>query len=185
MQATITLGDTLNYTTAVVDYTADNGWVLKTRLVPRVAGPSAISLTSAPDSTDPSLHRTQATTADTAAWTAGTYSWFAYVEKGTEQYKVSEGQVILAPDPRVVSVLDNRSSAQQALDAIDAALAGSTSPTVLSYRIGERELRNYAPDELAARRSQLVTQVKRERRAIALAKGLADPSKSFVRMANA
>jgi hypothetical protein len=53
-----------------------------------------------------------------------------------------------------------------------------------SYRIGEREVQFYEATELVSLRSQLITQVKRERRATAMAKGLADPSKSAVRMAN-
>jgi hypothetical protein len=55
----------------------------------------------------------------------------------------------------------------------------------MRYRIGEREVQFYAATELVALRSQLITQVKRERRATALDKGLADPSKYAVRMSNA
>jgi hypothetical protein len=184
MQATITLGDTLSYTTALSDYPAISGWVLKTRLVPRSAG-SPISLVSSPDSTDPSLHRTTAAAATTAAWTAGNYSFFTYVEKASEQYKIDEGQIKLAPDPRTATTLDNRSDAAKALEAVDAFLSGSTSPAVLSYRIGDREVQYFSSAELSDKRAQLVVQVKRENRAKLLSKGLADPSKSFVRMANA
>lgn len=182
--STLTLGDTLNYTTSVPDYSAADGWVLKTRLVPRSSG-SAISLVSSQDGTDPSLHRTQATAATTAAWTAGAYSWFAYVEKGVEQYKVGEGQITLAPDPRVVATLDNRSTAQIGLDAVRALMQGKATSGQMSYRIGERELRSYGMEELVVLESRLSVQVKAEQRAVALASGMADPRKYAVRVARA
>jgi hypothetical protein len=182
--STLTLGDTLNYTTSVPDYSAANGWVLKTRLVPRSTG-SAVSLVSTADSTDPSLHRTSQTAAQTAAWTAGVYSWFAYVEKGSEQYKVGEGTITLNPNPRTASTLDNRSDAQIALDYVTTALSGKANGAVMSYRIGDRELRSYPMVELIALQTQLQTAVKREKRAVLLSKGMADPSKVYVRVARA
>jgi hypothetical protein len=55
----------------------------------------------------------------------------------------------------------------------------------MRYRIGEREVQFYAATELIQLRSQLLTQVKRERAATAMAKGLANPSRYAVRMSNA
>lgn len=180
--STFTLGDTLNYTTAVGGYSAADGWVLKTRLVPRSSG-TAISLSSTADSVDSSLHRTSVTAATTAGWTAGTYSWFAYVEKGAEQYKVNEGVITLAPNPRTATTLDNRSTAQTALDNIRAILAGRANDGVLSYRVGERELRRYTMAELITLESKFAQDVKREVDAARLAAGLASKRRTFVRFA--
>lgn len=189
MQASINLGDTLNYTTSVPDYPASDGWVLNTRLVPRpgFAGAVPVSISSSADGDDPSLHRTSVSADDTSAWVAGEYSYFCFVEKTStgERYRVDEGQITLAPDPLLSTELDNRSAAEQALDAVTAAINGRATSVQMRYRIGEREVQFYAATELVALRSQLVTQVKRERRAKAMAKGLADPSKYAVRMANA
>lgn len=184
MQDSITLGFTLNYTTAVADYPASSGWVLHTRLVPR-SGSGAVDLVSSADATDPTLHRTSASAATTAGWTAGTYSWQSWVESGGEKYEVSSGQVTLRANPITAGTLDNRSDAEIALDYVTTALSGKASSAVMSYRIGERELRSYPMGELIALKDQLQTEVKRERRAAALAKGLADPSKVYVRLARA
>lgn len=184
MQDTITLGFTLNFPTAVAGYPANASWVLHYRMVPRSTG-AAVELTSSPDSTDPTLHRVTASAATTAGWTAGIYSWQSWVEKAGEKYEIESGVVTLRTNPITASTLDNRSDAQIALDNVNAKLSGSTSATVLSYRIGERELRNYPMPELLSLRSTLITQVKREARAAALAKGLPDPSKVYVRVARA
>jgi len=182
MQATITLGDTLNYPTTVLGYAADDGWVLKTRLVPRVAGPAAFTLTAVPDSTDPSTHRTQVTASETAGWTAGTYSWFAYVEKGTEQYKVAHGQVILTPDPRVVATLDSRSAARIALDNVRAVISGNASAGILSYTIAGRSLERYSMADLLKLESSLKAEVQREENCAAMAAGLPSRRKTYVRL---
>lgn len=184
MQDSITLGFTLNFTTTVAGYPANESWALHYRMVPRTAG-AAVELTSSPDSVDPTLHRISQTAATTAGWTAGTYSWQSWVEKAGEKYEVDSGVVTLRANPIVASTLDNRSDAKIALDNVNAKLSGSTNATVLSYRIGERELRNYPMPELLALRSSLITQVKREARAAALAKGMPDPSKVYVRVARA
>jgi hypothetical protein len=188
MQASITLGDTLNYTTSVPDYPASDGWVLITRLVPRpgFAG-SVISISSSADGDDPDLHRTSVDADTTSAWVAGTYSYACFAQKASsgERYRVDEGQITLAPDPLTATSLDNRSAAEQALDAVTAAINGRATSVQMRYRIGEREVQFYAATELVALRSQLLTQVKRERRATALDKGLADPSRYAVRMSNA
>lgn len=184
MQDSITLGFTLNYTTAVAEYPASSGWVLHTRLVPR-SGSGAVDLVSSADTTDPALHRTSASAATTAGWTAGTYSWQSWVESGGEKYEVSSGQVTLRANPITAGTLDNRSDAQIALDNVRAILQNKAESGTLSYRIGERELRSYSMGELLTLKGQLVTEVKRESRAAALAKGLADPSKFYVRVARA
>lgn len=184
MQDTLTLGFTLNFTTAVADYPANASWVLHYRLVPRSAG-SPFEWTSTSDSVDPELHRVQVNAATTAGYTAGVYSWQSWVEKAGEKYEIDSGQVTLRSNPITASTLDNRSDAQIALDYVTTALSGKANGAVMSYRIGDRELRSYPMPELLSLQSQLQTAVKRERRAAALGKGLPDPSKIIARVTRA
>jgi len=179
MQSTLVTGDTLNFATSVDGYLASGGWTLKFRLVPRLSG-TAITLVSAADGDQ---HRVQVTAAVTATWAAGVYSWASYVEKASESYSVESGVVTLLPNPRVVgSNLDVRSDAEVALDNVDAAIKGKASSLVLSYRIGERELRSYSMTELLALRAHLMTQVRLEQNAARVAKGLSSTDKIYVRM---
>lgn len=182
MQDSITLGFTLNFATAVANYAANDGWALHYRLVPRTAG-TAIDLVSSADATDPSLHRTTASAATTAAWTAGTYSWQSWVEKASEKYEVAAGTVTLRANPITATTLDNRSTAQTALDNIRAILAGRANDGVLSYRVGERELRRYTMAELIVLESKFAQDVKRETDAARMAAGLATKRRTFVRFA--
>jgi hypothetical protein len=188
MQASINLGDTLNYTTSVPDYPASDGWVLVTRLLPRPGSAgSAISISSSADGADPSLHRTSVDADTTSAWVAGQYSYACFVRKTSsgERYRVDAGQITLEPDPETITELDNRSAAKQALDAVVAAIHGRATSVQMRYRIGEREVQFYSAEELKGLRSDLRVEVARENRDAALAKGLPDPRKSYLRMANA
>jgi hypothetical protein len=181
MQSSLILGDTLNFTTSVVDYPPSDGWTLKFRLIPRSTG-TPITITTAQDSADSSLHRAQVTAATTAAWTAGEYSWASWVEKAAEKYSVSNGSITLKPDPRIVSTLDSRSTARVALDNVRAVINGKASSGVLSYRIGERQLQNYSMAELLQLESKLVADVKREQACEDLAAGLPNRRKVHVRL---
>ena len=109
MQAQIRCGDTLDFTTTLVDYPASAGWVLTYRLVPRLSGtPISISGTASGDD-----HRSSATATTTAAWTAGEYSWAGYVDKAGEHYVVDSGTVTLLPNMATVASYDSRSPARQ------------------------------------------------------------------------
>lgn len=177
---TLTAGTTLSYTTTVPGYPANESWVLKYRLVPRVSG-AAILLTGAVDGTDPTLHRITASAVTTAAWVAGAYSWASWVEKAAEVYDVGSGSVKVLPDPRsVVAPFDTRSDAHIALDAAKAAMAAWT-PTTKSYTIGDRSYTFNSPTEILAVISYWQTQVKREDDAAAMASGLASRRKVYVR----
>jgi len=183
MQDALTLGDTLNFTTSVVDYLPSDGWTLVYRLVPRSTG-DAITITTAQDD-DSSLHRAQVSAATTAGWDAGDYSWHSYVTKAAESYSVSSGQITLKPDPRVALTLDNRSAAQTALDNVRAMLAGKASSGVLSYRIGERTLQSYSMDELLKLESKLVAQVKAEENTAGILAGMPSRRQVYVRAGRA
>lgn len=59
----------------------------------------------------------------TAAWGAGIYRWEAYVEDGTERYRVDYGTIEIKTDIAAQgSGYDGRSHAKKVLDAIEAIL---------------------------------------------------------------
>lgn len=184
MQSALVVGDTLNFATLVADYLPSDGWTLKFRLIPRAAG-SPIDITTTQDSDDSTLHRAQVAASTTAVWMAGEYSWASWVEKATEKYSVSGGSTTLKPDPRVVAILDSRSTARTALDNVRAVISGRASSGVLSYRIGERQLQNYSMAELLQLESKLVADVKREEQCEALAIGAPSRRRVFARVARA
>lgn len=60
--------------------------------------------------------------ATTAAYTAGRYDWFAFVDDGTDRYQVDSGQVDVLADVAAAAAFDARNYAQRIVDAIEATL---------------------------------------------------------------
>lgn len=175
---TLIAGDTLNFLTNGGDYPAGAGWVLTYRLVPRTAGPVAISITSTAEGDD---HRVQVGSSATAAWTPGLYSWACYATLGTERQTLQSGVTTILPDPGVAATLDTRSNAQIALDNITATLEGRASSAVAEYSIAGRALKHIPIAELIKMQSHLKLQVANEAAACAIAKGLPNPRRVLVR----
>ena len=179
MQQDLIAGDTLNFLVTLADYPASSGWTLKFRLVPRTATNAAITLTAAAEGAD---HRTTATASATANWAADNYSWTSWVEKGAETYSVESGQITVKANPRTVAAgYDGRSVAEKAYDQALAALAAWT-PTTRKYRINDREMEFSSKADAVGAVHFWQGEVAKERRAAALAKGLPDPRKNYVRI---
>jgi hypothetical protein len=182
LQQSIPVGATLNFTTRVPDYPANESWVLHYRLIPRAGSGAAVEMSSIPDAADATLHRIQVPAATTATWAAGHYSWAAWVEKSGEVYDVATGSVRLLPDPRTATApIDLRTDAAIALAAAEAALA-AWSPTTKSYTIGGRSMTFNSPGEIIPIISYWKAAVQREQRADKLARGMPDPRKVQVRL---
>lgn len=183
MQDTIRAGDTLDYTTTLADYPASAGWVLTYRLIPRTSG-TAITITGSASGDD---HRTAASATTTAAWTAGDYSWVAYVTLASERYTVDSGTVKILPDLASAAAYDNRSQAQTALDEAKAALATfqSTGGRVRSYSIGGRSMEYADETALLKAISYWQVQVKIEEARNRKALGLDDGRRIYLRVGNA
>lgn len=174
----LTLGDTLNFTTAVSGYGAASGWTLKFRLIPRTSG-SAISITCAADG---DLHRASVDATTTAAWTAGIYNWSSWVEKAAEKYSVASGVITLLADPRTINApYDLRTDAQIALDQAKAALKAWT-PTTKRYSIAGREMEFNSVTEIIELIGYWETEVAKEANALALASGQRSRRQVFVRL---
>lgn len=182
MQDTLIAGDSLNFLRSTPGYSAADGWVLKYRLVPRTVGGSAIDITAIAEGDD---HRVQVAAGITAGWSADTYGWAAWVELGAEKYTVQTGQIVIKADPRTVAAgADSRTQAEKALGDARAAMAAWT-PTRRRYRIGDREMEFSTSADIVKLISYWEVQVKRERRAQALAEGRPDPAKTYVRISRA
>lgn len=179
MQQELIAGDTLNFLTVVPDYPASSGWTLKFRLVPRTAGGTPIAITATAEGAD---HRVTVTAATTANWGVDNYTWTSWAEKGAEVYSVDSGQIAVKVNPRTAAAgTDGRSGAEKALDQARAAFAAWT-PTTRRYRIGDREHEFSSKAEIVGAINYWATEVARERRREAFAKGLPDPSKAFIRI---
>lgn len=175
----LTAGDTLNFLTAGGDYPASSGWSLVYKLIPRTAGPDVITLTSEADGDD---HRVQVAGTTTAGYAAGTYSWACYATKSGERQTLQTGTVVIVADPGVVTALDTRSPARQALEAADAALRTYGSKAYLqSYDIAGRGQRFQSPGDFLAWRSRLQAEVAREDNAARIRAGLSSRNQLHVR----
>jgi hypothetical protein len=135
----IIAGDTLDFTTSVSGYPASAGWTLKYRLIPRVSG-TPITITAATGS-DGSSYRVTVAPVTTAAYVAGEYTWYAWVEKSGARVTVEDGLVTIKGDPSTLTTLDGRTSARKIFDAITAVIEGRASKDQEEYAIAGRSLK--------------------------------------------
>jgi hypothetical protein len=149
-------GDSLSLLDSVENCPASDGWLLKTRLVPVVAG-SAINLTS---TAQDDQFLTSASSTTTAAWVAGIYSYSVWVEKGTERITVEQGRIEILPNAASATVAtDTRSHIEKTLAAIEAVLEGRASQDVQEYTIGDRQLKHIPLNELLVWRDKYKAQL--------------------------
>ena len=117
------------------------------------------------------------TAATTIAYTAGTYSWVAYAEKGAgaslERYELDRGILEVLRSFVDVNTYDARSHAKIALDSLNEALKtyGNKAYT-LNYSIAGRVMQFKSNDEFMKMRSLLKTEVQREEAAEKISQGL-------------
>jgi hypothetical protein len=124
--AKVRAGDTVTWRKSLAAYPASAGWLLHYRFINATA---KIDITAAADGDS---HLVSVAKATTAAWTAGAYTYVAWVADGTDRATVGQGSITVLPDLAAVSAAgyDSRTQAKKMLDAIDAAL--------LSLSTGER-----------------------------------------------
>lgn len=159
MQQELIAGDSLNFATALPDYPAGAGWVLKYRLAPATVGGSVIDLQAVAEG---DAYRVAVAAATTSGWAADRYTWSAWVEKSGEVYTVDDGQIRVKPNPRTLAAgHDGRTLAHKALDDAKAALA-AWKPTQRRYKIGEREMEFNSSAEIIRHITYWEQQVKAE-----------------------
>lgn len=174
----IQAGDTVAWSRELPDYPA-SAWTLKYRLINAVA---RIDITATADG---DTHQISVSASTSAAWTAGEYTWQAYVEGGTsERYTVGNGRLTIKPDLAAKSTaFEARSTARKALDDTRAALATwiASSGQVQEYSIAGRTMKYSSMADIQGRISLLEREVKREEAAEKLAAGLSPPRRLLVR----
>lgn len=171
---TANAGDTWRWTRTLADYPASAGWALSYTLI---NGTAKITINA---SASGDAHAVTVTAATTAGYTAGSYDWRARVSKAGEVYTVGEGRITVR-NAFAASTFDARSHARKTLEAIEAVIEGRASSEVSYYMIGNRQLRYMTPDELLTLRDKYRAEVLREDAAAAVAAGLPDKRRVFVR----
>lgn len=109
-------------------------------------------------------HLVQVSSSVTALYTAGTYSWQAYITRNSdsERILVASGywDVLANSDE---STADPRSHAEIMLNKIESLLEGKADSDVSSYSIAGRSLTKMTPEELLTWRNFYKAEVLRER----------------------
>jgi hypothetical protein len=180
--AKITAGDTLDFLSTVDDYPATDGWTLTHQLIPRVSGDRQ-SFDAIAEGSD---YRSTVAATTTADWTAGAYSWVAYVTLAGVRHTVQSGMLTIVADPAEADAgYDPRTHARKALDALEAMIEGKATKDQLGYTINGRELRRMTWPDILTARSQYKAEVRAEEQAERVAAGLPDRRKLYVRLLRA
>lgn len=180
--SSLVAGDTWSWTDSLADYPASSGYTLKHALL---KSGTRIQLTSAADGDD---HQTTVTAATTAAYTAGTYSWTAYVEKGSgptlERYTVASGTVEIKVDLAAQSAgYDARSPARKIYDTLMTAYQSAIDSRafVAEYEIAGRRMKFNSKADWITEINYWKAEVGKEEKAAAILAGEASGSRILVR----
>ena len=147
--AAITAGDSFTWHKTLADYPAGT-WTLKYRFI-NAAG--KIDITATASGTD---HLVSVTPTTSAAYTAGDYTWTAYVEKTGYRVTVATGTIEVKPNIAALTTLDARTDAAIIVDQLMAAYKTYTASNgnVAEYEIAGRRMkyRSAAETEIRAGR---------------------------------
>ena len=95
------------------------------------------------------LHLVDVASVTTAAYTAGTYDWQAYITDGTDRHQIARGTVEILPDYDAAGAgLDDRTHVKTTLDALEALIAGKATKDQANMSIGDVSLGRLSPAEL-------------------------------------
>lgn len=156
----ITAGESLEWLISLDDYPASE-WTLSYALV-NSAG--RIAITGAQYQSGDTHHISVSTTTS-AAYTAGVYSYQAYVSKTGAKKVVETGTIEVLPDFSTKSSgYDDRSFAKTCLDNIEAVLENRASAAQLEYTIAGRQLKFVPPGELLDLRNRFRAEYRAEER---------------------
>lgn len=188
MLSEIIAGDTLDFETRVDDYPS-SAWTLKYRLTPISGTGTAIEFSAA---TEDDHYRTQIGPGVTAAWEVGDYNWSAWVTPtavpGSARYVVDKGTCRIDPDPELMAAgTDTRTQAEKAVADLKLAYATftATQGAVAEYEIAGRRMRFASAADILQRMSFWRNELNAENAAKAVALGLADPRRIYLRMGRA
>jgi hypothetical protein len=118
---------------------------------------------------------------DSAAYPAGSYRWRFVITRTVDSVRktAEQGWLEVLPDPAVA--VDPRTTARIVLDMIDAYLRDPTNLAASSYSLGGRSLSRWNRADLIVERDKWTQEVRSEDAAAAMAKGLGNPRRLYVR----
>jgi len=142
----ITAGDTITWKKTLSDYPAAS-YTLKYRLI-NSAGKYDITAAASGDD-----HLITVTAAVSATYTAGTYTWKSFVEKGSggtlERYTIGQGTLTVNPDLAAQEAgYDSRSHVKKVLDSIQSVIESRATRADLEKEINGKRISFMSPTEL-------------------------------------
>ena len=172
----VVAGDTLTWTKSLPDYLPGT-WTLKYRLI-NAAGKFDITAT-----TSGNLHLVTVTSTTSASYTAGDYTWQAWVEKTGERVTVGEGTITVRPNIAALNTLDARTHAAVIRDQLKAAYTAYTvsNGNVSEYEIAGRRMRYRSAAEILTQLNFWEARVNAEKKTERIAAGLNGGGKVMVR----
>lgn len=171
---TANAGDTWRWSRTLADYPASAGWALSYTLI---NGTAKITINASALGDD---HAVTVSAATSAGYTAGSYDWRARVSRAGEIYTVGEGRITVR-NAFGGATFDARTHARKTLEAIEAVIEGRASSATLEYSIAGRTLKHIPMADLLSLRDKYRAEVAREDAAAAVASGLPDKRRVFVR----
>jgi len=172
----ITAGDSFTWQRTLADYPAGT-WTLKYRLI-NAAG--KIDITATASGTD-HLVSVAPTTSDD--YTAGTYTWTAWVEKTGYRITIGGGTMEVKPNIAALNTLDARTDAALIVDQLMAAYKSYTASNghVAEYEIAGRRMKFRGSAEILDQLNHWRAILASEKRAERIAAGLGGGNKFLVR----
>lgn len=190
--ASIRIGDTItwlrsyhdcvyvDHTGTQVECKASDGYTLTYYAKNAAAN---FSIVAATHDTDDYL--VSVTAAVTAAYTAGTYSWAAYVSKGAgaslKRHLVDQGSWELLANLAASGNYDDRTHAKTVVDKIEAVIEGRADQDTKSYTIGGRALEKWPIADLLRFRALYKGEYENEQIEEKINNGEPSPRKLLVR----
>lgn len=174
--ASVVAGDSWTWKITLADYPAGT-FTLKYRLI-NAAG--KIDITAAASGTD---HLVTVASTTSAGYTAGDYTFTAWVEKTGERWTVGSGTITVKPNIAALTTLDARTAAAKILDQLMAAYTTYTTSNghVAEYEIAGRRMKYRSAAEILEQISVWEARVAAEKRAERIAAGLGGGNKLYVR----
>jgi len=172
----VVAGDTLTWTRSLPDY-APGTWTLKYRLI-NAAGKFDITATT---SGSDFLVTVSSTTS--ATYTAGDYTWTAWVEKTGERVTIGSGTITVKANIAALTTLDARTEAAVIVDQLMAAYTTYTASNghVAEYEIAGRRMKYRSAAEILTQLNFWEARVRAEKKANRIANGLGGGGKVLVR----
>ena len=121
---------------------------------------------------------------DSAGFAAGNWFWSARAFKSGKVFEIGNGELVVKQSLQYTgtpAALDNRTQAEQDLDAVTAAIRALVSDKAQEYSIGNRTFKRIDIKDLRDRESQLKAIVLSEKRYSLKSQGLGDPKNLYVR----